>query len=116
MVQQNITIETKNIHGETPLHYACRLGNLEIVKVLTQVNNSEFNAESLDNMNESPLIKAVKNGHLEVVKHFAPLDTINEKSRDKEINGNGNDKICTPIKKIVFAKTMKTGRVLDNQI
>ena len=85
LVQQNITIEVKNIYGETPLHYASRLGNLEIVKVLTnnQVsNNSDFKTESLDNMNETPLVEAFKNGHLEVVKYFAPLESISEKSRD----------------------------------
>ena len=112
LVQQNITIDARNIHGETPLHYASRLGNLEIVKVLTnnQVSNSEFNAaESLDNLNETPLVKAFKNGHLEVVKYFAPPGIITEKSRENEIKGNGKDKMCTPIKKIVYAKTQKTG-------
>ena len=55
------------------------------MKVLTnnQVsNNSEFKTESLDNMNETPLVEAFKNGHLEVVKYFAPLESISEKSRD----------------------------------
>jgi ankyrin repeat protein len=34
--QKGITANPKNKHGETPLHYASRKGNQEIIKILTE--------------------------------------------------------------------------------
>ena len=67
--------------------------------------------ESRNNQNETPLVKAFKNGNLEVVKYFAPKGMISEKSRSNEVTENINvkNKKCTPIRKIVFAKNQKTG-------
>ena len=65
--------------------------------------------ESTNNQNETPLVKAFKNGNLEVVKYFAPKGMISEKSRSNEVTENINvkNKKCTPIRKIVFAKNQK---------
>ena len=52
-------------NGETPLHYACKIGNLEIVKILCPFAIG-FNAISVQQM--TPLHFACENGHTEIVK------------------------------------------------
>lgn len=52
-------------NGETPLHYACKMGNLEMVKILCPFSIG-FNAISVQQM--TPLHCACENGRTEVVK------------------------------------------------
>merc|ERR1712062_388842 len=51
-------------NGETPLHYACKIGNLDMVKILCPFAIG-FNAISVQQM--TPLHLACENGHAEVV-------------------------------------------------
>ena len=50
---------------EVVLNYACKSGNLEIVKLLIKDN---ININLKDTINRTPLRRAAKNGHLEIVK------------------------------------------------
>ena len=50
---------------EVILNYACKIGNIEIVKLLIK-DNTNINLK--DTINRTPLRRAAKNGHLEIVK------------------------------------------------
>lgn len=54
--------------GETLLHIAAKQGYLDIVKLLSQENNADINAETTSGM--TPLNIAVSKGHLNLVKYL----------------------------------------------
>ena len=55
-------INSRDINGRTPLHYACKEGHLNII--------SEFqaNADGTDNIGQTPLHYACKKGHKDVAR------------------------------------------------
>jgi ankyrin repeat protein len=55
----------KNCDGRTPLHFACKEGYLEVVKLLIELGADK---EAKDKWNETPLHLACIEGHLDVVK------------------------------------------------
>jgi hypothetical protein len=59
------SVDCRNESGETPLHVACKTGDLDVIKMLV----SEFKADLLarDKDNNTPLSKAVSSGHDSVV-------------------------------------------------
>ncbi|OMO66590.1 hypothetical protein COLO4_30481 [Corchorus olitorius] len=59
-------VEAENQRLETPLHEACRQGNVKIVMLL--FNTNPWVACKLNYQNESPFFMACSNGHLKVVK------------------------------------------------
>ena len=71
-------MENKNADGNTPLHRACFLGNLE--KVQKMIVNHNLNEENKDG--DTPLHFASYRGHLEIVKTLieagADIDTKNK--------------------------------------
>jgi len=60
-----VNINSKDKVGRTPLHYAARNGNLEIVELLIKYG-AKVSSSSITN--EEPLHEAVYKGHLEVAK------------------------------------------------
>ena len=63
--------------GETPLHFACKTGNLDMVKTCLPFS---INFNSTDIQNMTPLHFACENGHYEIVKLL--LDHATKKSID----------------------------------
>lgn len=58
-------MNAKNKEEETALHVACQVGSIDIIKTLL---NSEIDINSFNNKKETPLLQAVKNNNLNVVK------------------------------------------------
>ncbi|EDQ84314.1 uncharacterized protein MONBRDRAFT_30380 [Monosiga brevicollis MX1] len=52
-------------HGDTPLHWACRNGDVKVVEMLLQHG---ADAKAKDNRGDTPLHKACRNGHVKVVE------------------------------------------------
>lgn len=61
----NMTADTKDNAGYTPLHEACSRGHLEIARLLLQygANHSEAALSGI-----RPLHEAIENGHIEIVR------------------------------------------------
>ena len=80
MEENQIEIVTSNIdfnaqctfRGYTPLHYACREGNVQAVAcMLEHFREIDWNTKSSDRLEDTPLHLACKNGHLEIIKLMA---------------------------------------------
>jgi ankyrin repeat protein len=56
VVEHGADINKENIYGETPLFYACRSGNKDIVKYLVE-NGADINKEN--DINETPIIQHI---------------------------------------------------------
>lgn len=61
----NVSVDSQDEDGRTPLHVACQFGNTNMVKLLIDKWNS--NMEILDNYSRTPLFYAVNNGLPEIV-------------------------------------------------
>lgn len=65
LVAKNMDLDCVNIMGETPLHIATEIGNLEIIEILIDAGASiSFPTFS----RETPMIMAIENGNLQVVE------------------------------------------------
>ena len=67
--------ESFGTHGETPLHYACQYGWLDVVKLLI----AKFNCDAtiVDEKRETPLQCAHRHGHIKgyrMVSRYVPSD------------------------------------------
>jgi len=65
-ISQGADVNAKTSSGETPLHFAAMVGNLEVVKLL--VSKGAVNDDDL-----TPLERATDNGHTAIVKYLTLL-------------------------------------------
>lgn len=64
-----VLLNAQDLYLRTPLHYAAELGKLEFVKLLISSNLLE-SVDVLDNHSQTPLILAIINNHIEVVREL----------------------------------------------
>ena len=92
----NADVNLADNTGGTPLHYACRQGNVDIVKLLLTKVNPNLNDlrtcwsysqateyQPKDSGKLTPIYQAVFFGHLEIVKLLLPLYRA-EKKKDRQ--------------------------------
>lgn len=65
LIDQNIVVDNKNIHGYTPLHIAVRLKEYEIAKFLIE-NKASVN--NVDNYGDTPLLDSTRDSYVEISK------------------------------------------------
>lgn len=68
----DVKIKEKNLRS--PLHIACALGNLEIVKLMVERN---FNINEITVSLKTPLLLALDSGHFRVAEYLLEQDKIN---------------------------------------
>jgi len=111
LINAGADLNIKDYAGWTPLHEACLVGQLDIVKLMIRYG-ADVNAcaENLD----TPLHDASENGHVEVVEYLlangailnakndkgnAPIDVIRDNSKVKDVLMKW-DKMLKEIKKV----------------
>lgn len=62
-------LNAQDLYSRTPLHYAAELGKLEFVKLLISSGLLD-SVDILDNHSHTPLVLAIKNNHIEVVREL----------------------------------------------
>ena len=62
---QGLELDAKDDRGRTPLHHACRVGNIEVAKVLLALHVDICTKDSFE---RTPLYVAWQNGHTDLVK------------------------------------------------
>ena len=67
IIQNGAVINTKNLAGRSPLHFAVQTKELEVVKLLVQ-SGADINVKDLKN--QSPLDIAHKNGYITIVNYL----------------------------------------------
>ena len=70
LIEERPFLNHSDTHGRSLLHWACRYGHLEIVKVLFRYNYISVNIDSTDNDHITPLHIACINDHYDVVKYL----------------------------------------------
>ncbi|XP_050505193.1 ankyrin-1-like isoform X1 [Diabrotica virgifera virgifera] len=71
LIEKGVDVNVEDINW-TPLHLACRHGNLEIVKLLLE-NGAVYDNRQGKSRNYSPLLVAIEMGHLEIIKYFISI-------------------------------------------
>ena len=62
-------IHVQNAHGNNPMHFACRQGQLDVCKWLVDVSSNQGSDVALANkQNNTPMHFACRGGHLDVCK------------------------------------------------
>ncbi|OHT05850.1 hypothetical protein TRFO_26276 [Tritrichomonas foetus] len=72
-----------------PIHFACKVGNLLIVRLLLQSKRVNVN-EGAKGINKTPLHYAAKHGHLDIVEYLL-------KKRKVDVNCQTTDRLLTPL-------------------
>ena len=65
LLREGLQIDARGAHKDTPLHHACRVGNIDVAKTLLKWNANQFLE---DNRGRTPLMVAWQNGHPDLVK------------------------------------------------
>ena len=79
LITNNFPVNAKS-NGQTPLHFAVRMGNIEVVKLLVE-NGANMN--TLDGDGYSPVHKAVKSDNAKIIRHFVRNEAdVELKTRD----------------------------------
>jgi ankyrin repeat protein len=65
-LEKGANINKKDERGNTSMHVACRIGNIELVKLL--LSWKEVNINEKNDWKNTPLHKACKNNHTEIVE------------------------------------------------
>lgn len=68
LLAKNLSIETPDIHGYYPIHYAAMAGSLESLKALVQKGSSKGQVNLTSKNGSSPLIVAIQNGQKHIVR------------------------------------------------
>lgn len=78
------TVPRKNRHGNYPLHYACKTGNIEIIQALSD----EFptTVYAANNRGHTPLSHAIWNGNVGAVRILLSLNTGSPLSKFNNLN------------------------------
>jgi ankyrin repeat protein len=66
LLQFKPDLELRDTSGRTALHFACRAGNIEVVKRLLQLKQIDLDSQT--NGGVTPLMCAVESGNIEVVE------------------------------------------------
>lgn len=82
----DISVTSRKAKGRTPLHYCCRNGHLEMVKILLHEFNSNPHAKAKHGV--SPFQLAVWQNHLHICQYLAALPN-NPVVLSKEVNDFG---------------------------
>lgn len=82
LVDEGVELETQDIEGNTPLHWAAFHGRTEIVQVPPSpclakhpwkiLLEHGVNVDARDDFNETPLIQAATRGHADIVNVSPP--------------------------------------------
>ena len=81
----NINVNMRDSIGDTPLHIACRRGNLEIVVLFFEDPTDSFDIRARNKNGQTPLHLACENGNIDIVRLLCNiLNNVN----DKDNNGN----------------------------
>jgi len=67
IVSKSKKIDLQDVHGNTPLHYACMEGNIKMLKLLLKYH---ANIEKQNNKKATPLHAAAAKSQIECVKHL----------------------------------------------
>ena len=108
--------ESFGTHGETPLHYACQYGWLDVVKLLI----AKFNCDAtiVDEKHETPLQCAHRHGHKDIVRYLvmylATTNASSHPSRSSSISRNDVPIIATALTDL--ESTYSANQPLDESI
>ncbi|PVI08160.1 hypothetical protein DM02DRAFT_579308 [Periconia macrospinosa] len=76
-----VDVDTKDVHGQTPLWWAAEKGHEAVVKLLLSTDRAK--TEGKDDKGQTPLSRAAANGHKAVVKLLLSTRRVNIKAKDK---------------------------------
>lgn len=66
----SVLINAKELHKRTPLHFAAELGKVACVQLLLSIPGIYSTINSIDDDYDSPLVLAIKNNHIDIVKEL----------------------------------------------
>ncbi len=66
LITQKANISAKDLYGKSPIHYAVKSDNLNVVKYVC----SECNKDDTDRFNKTPLIYAALAGNIQIFQYF----------------------------------------------
>lgn len=104
--------ELVNKDGWTPLHLACRTGDIQIVKLLLQLDDKIINFRTKNG--RTILHVAALHGHLEIVQLLLEKYEIDVNSKDKCGNTPFHDAVCSAnidVVKLLVAKNCDVSSV-----
>lgn len=67
-INANMSVDTKNLKGQSPLHLAASRGNFPAVKIL--LDAYLWNINGVDVLGESAVFKAIKGGHTQICRYL----------------------------------------------
>ena len=82
-----LSVDYKDMFEWTALHWACKAGFLDIVKVLVEIGGANVN--QLNSSHNTPLHIAAKNGFMEICKYL--IEVVREPKVDVLIKGLDNE-------------------------
>jgi len=130
LIEQNISIDIKNINGYTPLHVAVRLQEYEIAKFLID-NGASVN--TIDEYEDTPLLDSTRDNYVEISKllicNGAKRDVVDKygmsplsystKSKNIELSealrANSVDSYCAPEEEIVEEEKVVVPEVVEEK-
>ena len=81
LIDAGADIETKDYMGRSPLHWACRSGALDVVKLLVKAGAG---VRVTDNKGYTCLIRASEHGRTETVRYLVNLPQVDLRHKDNE--------------------------------
>ena len=109
----------KGKNGCTPLHYACKWGNLNLVEVLT---NNPSGVEICDHCNERAIHKAAMFDHVGIVRYLVKKKKCNFKCTSQQGNPleislkNNHDKVTSFLLSLLPSEELKALAARDKKV